>query len=325
MPTVLSNGCLIHYRLHGSWEMGATPLVLIPGWGCDAGSWGGLLGRLAADRPCIAVDNRGGGGSGRTRRLFGIATMADDAIGVLDALGIKEADVLGNSLGGMVAQAMAVRNPNRVRSLILLSTSPGIGSIPCHPTIVGDGVRCLSRRLRSHGTSGSGAPSGEKQPAAAIGLRPPSATTGPRPSVSLFQLGATLSWFGLPVLSRIRVPTLVIHGTHDAVIPALNARLVARLIRGAELRLIPGAGHLILDTSAEAVAAAVASLLEREGGSSPAAGAASQARAATPQARAATPQARGAAPQARRATPRARRAASPASMAQPPTTVPAVS
>ena len=304
MPTVLSNGCLIHYRLHGSFEAGATPLLLIPGWGCDAGSWGDLLERLAADRPCIAVDNRGGGGSGRTRRLFGIATMADDAISVLDALDIERADVLGNSLGGMVAQAMALRHPRRVRSLILLSTSPGIGSIPCHPTIVAEAVRQLSRRLRGRLPATPGAPARvEHHPAPAgrsAATSAPGPSAGSRRSVSLFQLGASLSWFGLPVLSRIRVPTLVIHGTRDAVIPAFNARLVARLIRGAELRLIPGAGHLILDTSAEAVAAAVATLLEREAGNSPAA-----------------PPVAGAWPQARRASP-------PATVAQPPTPVAAV-
>ncbi len=249
MPTALSeDGCRIHYRLHGDWPARSTPVMLIPGWGCDSRSWGPLLQRLRA-RPCIALDNRDSGRSGHSRRPFGIATMADDALAVLGTLGIAEADVLGNSLGGMVGQALALRHPERVRSLVLLSSSPGIGSIPCHPILVGDAIRHLGRRIRPR----SGSPEVRRRAVAAA----------PSSRVSLAQLGATLGWFGLPVISRIQVPTLVVHGTCDAVVPALNARIMARLIPGSALVLVPGAGHLILDTDAGPVADAISRFLER--------------------------------------------------------------
>jgi pimeloyl-ACP methyl ester carboxylesterase len=253
VPRVRSgDGCPIHYRLHGP-RTEATPLLLIPGWGCDGGSWGGLLERLSAVRTCVTVDNRGSGRSGPSRRPFGIGTMADDAVRVLEAAALARVDVVGNSLGGMVGQALALRHPERVRSLVLLSSSPGIGSIPCHPMGMGVILGQLAGRLRH--LSATAPISGEGHTA------PADLARRPAPRLSLAQFGATLGWFGLPVLRRIRVPTLIVHGTHDVVVPALNARLMARLIPGAELVLVAGAGHLILDTHADRVAAAISGFL----------------------------------------------------------------
>jgi pimeloyl-ACP methyl ester carboxylesterase len=270
VPTLLRHDCPLHYHVVGERRPGTTPILLIPGWGCDSGSWGDLLSLLAARQSCIVVDNR------RGRRLFSVATMADDAAAILNDAGVERADVIGNSLGGMVGQALALRHPQRVRSLVLLSTSPGVGSIPCHPALLRDGVRQLGGRfLRRHGAAQSA-----RQPAS---IRPPARSgaaalraTGPVLSAaaltvparserrfSLLQLGATLSWFGLPVLSRIRVPTLVVHGTHDAVVPALNARLLAHYIPDARLHLIRGAGHLILGAGAPPVAEAITAFLEQ--------------------------------------------------------------
>jgi pimeloyl-ACP methyl ester carboxylesterase len=265
MPTVLRDGCAIHYQVHGGGRPPTVPVLLIPGWGCDAGSWGGLLESLQSERPCITLDNRGSGRSGGGRRPFGIATMADDCEAVLDALGVARVDVLGNSLGGMVGQAMALRHRRRLRCLVLLSSTPGVGGFPSHPTLVTGALRHLGHRLRIRaGLAARGIPQpGMTAPAAAGGGVPTHPPGGPGLARrrSLAQLGASMSWFGLPWLSRIQVPTLVIHGTHDAVVPALNARLLARLIPGARLHLVPGAGHLILDSSAGRVAAAVSAFL----------------------------------------------------------------
>jgi len=191
VPTVLSRGCPIHFELHGEWPPGATPLLLIPGWGCDIRSWGELLDRLAPQRPCITVDNRGSGESGLGQRLFGVATMADDAAAVMRCLGIRHADVLGNSLGGMVTQALALRHPARVRSMVLLSSTPGLGSLPCHPSLLWEFVRHGGSRCQS-------APPGRP-----VQL-PPRARLPRRRS--LVQLGAGASWFGLPVLRRSGSP-----------------------------------------------------------------------------------------------------------------------
>ncbi len=241
VPTVLSGGCRIHYLVRGEGRTGVPPLLLLPGWGCDTASWGGLLDHLAAGRRCIAVEHRGSGASGRCRRLFGIATMADDAARVLAALGVERADVLGNSLGGMVGQALAVRHRARVRSLVLLSSSPGVGGVPSHPRLLLGALRALRGRVRPRVAAGTRANRRRFDPA---------------------QLGATLGWFGPPVLSRIRVPTLVVHGSRDSVVPAINARLMARLIPRARLRILPDAGHLILDTHAGMVADAVTAFLD---------------------------------------------------------------
>jgi len=244
VPVILRDGCPIHFQVFGEGPPDATPLLLIHGWGCDIDSWGRLLPRLARVRRCIAVDNRGAGRSGRGRWLFGIATMADDATAVLDALGVERADVLGNSLGGMVAQVLAVRHPSRVRSLILLSSSPGLASIPSPRRLLVDLLRWVRRRSRSSGRA-----------------LPRSRRRHRRPTC---QLSAGLTWFGLPVLWRIRVPVLLLHGRRDSVIPPLNARLMARLIPRARLHLLPRAGHLILATHSRAVADAVTSFLDEQ-------------------------------------------------------------
>jgi pimeloyl-ACP methyl ester carboxylesterase len=271
VPTLLRRGCPLRYRIVGSRLPGEVPILLIPGWGCDGGSWGDLLQRLAAQRSCIAIENR------RARRPFSIATMADDAAAILDDAGVQRVDVVGNSLGGMVGQALALRHPDRVRSLVLLSTSPGVGSIPCHPALLRAGLRQVGGRLRwrraprprastprraLHGAAALGATGAVLSAAALAGAAAMAAPAAAERRFSLSQLWATLSWFGLPVLSQIRVPTLVVHGTHDAVVPALNARLLAHRIPGARLHLIRGAGHLILGSRARGVAETIATFLE---------------------------------------------------------------
>lgn len=247
MPTITRDNCSIHYSVQGD----GPPLLLIPGWGCSTESWGRLLPRLAKQYTCITVDNRGGGRSGRAGRFFSVATMADDAMAVVETLGYDKVHVLGNSLGGMVAQAAALRHRERIASLVLLSTSPGVASVPCHPSLLLGGVRLLQRRFFSR-----------RMPVTTLEPEPsPAADEDKLGRFSPAQLLATMTWWGLPVLAKISTPTLIIHGADDPVIPPFNARLFERFIRGSRLRLIPGAGHFILTDALQAVASSLETFL----------------------------------------------------------------
>ena len=106
---------------HGSGE----PLLLIPGLGYAVWCWQPQLPAFAAARRVVAIDNRGAGRSPKPPGPYTLEEMADDAASALDRLGIESAAVLGHSMGGYIAQALALRHPARVRSLVLVGTGPG--------------------------------------------------------------------------------------------------------------------------------------------------------------------------------------------------------
>src|SRR3954470_2798401 len=121
MPFLRVNGAGLHYTRSGAGE----PLLWLPGFAISSMAWQPVEHHYAAACDSIAFDNRATGRSGPTRRIISIPQLAGDAVGVLDALGIESAHVYGISYGGMVAQEMAIRFPDRVRGLILGGTTPG--------------------------------------------------------------------------------------------------------------------------------------------------------------------------------------------------------
>lgn len=265
MPRLLRpDGGSVTYHVVGR----GSPVLLLNGLGATAKGWGAMLDRLAQGHLCIAVDHRGSGGDTLPPTPFTIDDLADDACAVLDDAGLPRADVLGNSFGGMVAQAVAVRHPARVRGLVLASTSFGLGSIPAHPSFA---YHLLAARLRR---------ATRTRHLASLVLGPATLVDHPErlddvvsgvsghavgpvgPAVQL-QLRAALRWNGLMRLRRIAAPTLVLHGTHDRLVPAANARLMARLIPHATLYLLPRAGHFFITDAGEEAAEVVAAFVAR--------------------------------------------------------------
>src|SRR6266704_2873155 len=121
-----SNGTLrIAYELQGTMHRRRPWLVLIQGMGFDRSGWEPVLPALRRSFRLVLVDNRGTGRSGRPDGSFTVADMAGDVVAVLDAAGIGRAHVLGASLGGMVAQELAITRPERVDRLVLVGTTPG--------------------------------------------------------------------------------------------------------------------------------------------------------------------------------------------------------
>lgn len=231
------------------------PLVLAIGTGSTMAEWDpALLARLARGRRLILLDYPGVGRSARLPRdRTSFAALADTLARLLPAIGVDRADVLGWSMGGFVAQQLAVRHPDRVRRLVLAGTNPGgdaaVLGPPSDQAIDSDPdpsdadvLRVLYPRTAAGRTEGR-AFLRRLELASATGEIPddfdvPAATVRA-------QVAAEDPWLrsnaNAGALRRLAVPALVAGGRADRVTPPANARALARLIPGARLRLYPGA------------------------------------------------------------------------------------
>lgn len=120
MPKIKTDDTSLYYEVNG----GGEPLLLIAGLGSDSSSWAGVVKMFSARFRTVVFDNLGTGRSDIMRRPYTIRRMADDAVRLLDHLKIERAHVIGHSMGGYVAQEIAVSYPGRVNKLILESTAP---------------------------------------------------------------------------------------------------------------------------------------------------------------------------------------------------------
>ena len=214
-------------------EGDGEPLVLLNGLTRPLESWGPFVQALSG-RTVVRFDLPGVGGSPTPLVPLPISMLARIAASVLDAVGLDRADVLGFSLGGAVAQQLAAQSPTRVRRLVLVSTSCGVGASP--------GSTGSLRSLR--------APSGSD--------------SWPRTDAvgALWHALAISSWSSVPFLGAIRAPTLVVCGIHDRLVPATNSTFLARRIPGAELVLLPAGHDLQRRGPAHALAGAVEPFLD---------------------------------------------------------------
>jgi len=255
------DGDLIRISVRGE----GRPLLLIMGLGGNVEMWDPLERALnARGVQTIAYDAPGTGDSPPRlvpRRMPGLARQAAH---ILDAVGHPDADVLGVSFGGAVAQELALADPRRVRRLVLASTMCGIGGVPGNPlvlSLLATPLRYYSPvflRLTANVLYGPAAPADEdrlQRQIAARRARPPSLWG------YVGQLVAAGGWSSLPRLHRMRTPTLVLSGAADPIVPPVNARLLARRIPGAELEIVPDAGHLLLMEHPDHVATRIASFL----------------------------------------------------------------
>jgi len=222
------------------------PVVLIMGLAYPSQMWYRTRPLLASRYRTVALDNRGVGRSDVPQGPYPIAVMASDAAAVLDAAGIESAHVFGVSMGGMIAQELALRYPARVRSLILGCTAAGgPTAIRAEP----EAIQMLMSREKM---------SPEQAAEAAVPFIYDPATPRERIDEDLAirrpwfqsaegyaaQLQGILAWEAYSRLGQIVAPTLVIHGESDRLIPPGNANLIAERIPGAKLVRIPCASHL---------------------------------------------------------------------------------
>jgi pimeloyl-ACP methyl ester carboxylesterase len=252
MPIAPSKGARIHYSEHGKRGQGPA-VVLVQGLGLSSRFWFDVPELLAHDRHgprfVLAVDNRGTGRSDKPRRLWTMGTMADDVVAVLDHAGVESAFIVGISMGGMIAQHVALRHPSRVRGLVLLATTAGflLGALP-EATALGrllsipfGGPRAaknLTRLLLPESKWGQAKEIFRDWPNA---MRDdPTA-----PGTFAAHLFAASTHLVTRRLHEIRCPAVVVAGAHDALIPLRNAQVLAQKIPNAELEVLAESGHAV--------------------------------------------------------------------------------
>jgi 3-oxoadipate enol-lactonase len=238
-----------------SYERGGSgpPLLLIMGMSGTSLHWGeSFLSDLRRDFDVIVYDHRG---VGESTRLEGssltIPQLAEDAAGVLDALGIDSAHVVGISMGGMVAQELALAQPERIRTLMLGCTyCGGDGSSLASPEVkqrLGEGMMSGDRQLALRASwEANVSRSFAKDADAYAAFLAVSRRRSVAIPVILAQAQATMAHDTSARLARLAMPILVVHGTEDEVIPVENGRLIASLIPGARLEIIDGVGHMFI-------------------------------------------------------------------------------
>ncbi|MGC2657626.1 MAG: alpha/beta fold hydrolase [Bryobacteraceae bacterium] len=243
MPYALNRGVRLYWEERGA----GPPLLMIMGLSFTLEMWHRLAPELALHYRLILFDNRGMGRSDVPKGRFSIPQMAQDATAVMDAAGIEAAHVLGASMGGMIAQELALRYPSRILSLMLGCTSHG-GLIsrwpdfrfrPPKDALSADRLRrerSLNDLLYAESTMRQLIEEDLIVRAACRWTR----------EGFLKQFAAILLWSSYWRLPRIQAPTLVVHGEEDHLIPPSNGRTVARRIPGARFVSIPHAGHVMM-------------------------------------------------------------------------------
>ena len=246
MPKVNVEGIGLDYEASGE----GVPLLLIMGLGANLDWWDPrLLQGLSRDFRTIRFDNRGTGRSDDSEEEYTMRRLADDAAGLLDALGIDRAHVLGISMGGMIAQELALAHPEKIERLVLASTHCG-GSHVVPPSEEALGI--MAR------VAGAASPEetarlnvllcftkeAVKENPAAIDawireiLKVP--TSG---ETLLRQMGAIAGFDSYDRLAALKVPTLVVHGKQDILIPPENGSILAKAIPGSHFVLLEHSAH----------------------------------------------------------------------------------
>lgn len=210
-PLPCASGLRIAMRVQGEGD----PILLMNGMTRPMQSWDPFIGALQG-RTIISFDAPGVGASPTLARPLSITELATLATEVLDAAGLQDADILGYSHGGAIAQEMAHQTPGRVRGLVLAATSCGVGATP-------GSQRDLLRSLGS----------------------PVDGTPWPFPDLlgMFWQSLAMSNWSSIPFLGSLQMPTLVVCGSRDRVVPPSNSRVLARRVPGATLAMLPDRGH----------------------------------------------------------------------------------
>ena len=244
---------------------GRPPLLLCNGIGVSLELFQPFVEALDPQRPVIRFDMPGIGGSPAPVVPYHLATLPSLLAGLLDQLGYEQADVLGISWGGGLAQQFALSRPDRVRRLVLVATAPGALMVPGHPRVL---LRMLTpRRHRDPGYAAHVAGelyggSAREDPIVARDLLHATTRLGPARGY-YYQLISMLGWTSLPWLPRLRPPTLILAGDDDPIIPVVNARIMHRLIRRSTLHVYRG-GHLELAADPERLASAVQAFLDAD-------------------------------------------------------------
>ena len=244
---------------------GRPPLLLCNGIGVSLELFQPFVDVLDPQRPVIRFDMPGVGGSPAPVVPYHLARLPSLLTGLLDQLGYEQADVLGISWGGGLAQQFALSRPDRVRRLVLVATGPGSLMVPGRPWVL---LRMLTpRRHQDPGYAARVAGelyggSAREDPIVARDLLHATTRLGPARGY-YYQLISILGWTSLPRLPRLRPPTLILAGDDDPIIPVVNGRIMHWLIPRSRLHIYHG-GHLEMAADPERLAVAVEAFLDAD-------------------------------------------------------------
>ena len=263
MPKALVNGVHIYYEVYGRGE----PILLIMGGGGSALAWQSQIPTFSQHLRVIAYDNRDCGRSEKLAAEYAIAHMADDALALLQHLDMPSAHVFGVSMGGMIAQDLALRYPEHVRTLILGGTSPCLAAMPSsekalraliESTLL-SGREAFDRMIWTIYSDAYVAANNEDL---WLRFQVEAGLTPPLDSLR-HHLIATNAFDVRDRLGEILAPTLVMTGDEDPLVPPENSRFLAEHIPGAELIVYPGARHAFSNEFEEGCNAAVLDFIGR--------------------------------------------------------------
>ncbi len=268
MPKAHANGIEIYYEVAGS----GKPLLLIAGLGYGLWMWHKMVPGLAEHFQVVAFDNRGAGQTDKPDGPYTVQMLAADTAGLLDELGIAHAAVMGHSMGGFVAQELTLSRPDLVDRLILSSTNfGGPHHVPVTPEALavmldrsGDPIELVRRGIAVAAAPGFA----EAHPEIVQELVAYRLTNPVPPAQYQAQVAVGMGLMSEEAcfehrLKDVRVPTLILFGEHDKVVPPANADLLAREIPDSRIVILPNAGHIFpIEAPAAAVAAVVGFLRE---------------------------------------------------------------
>ena len=262
------NDINIYYEIHGKGE----PLLLIEGLGYSSWMWFKQIPELSKNYKVIVFDNRGVGRSDKPDSEYSIEMMADDTAALLKSLGVKSAHVLGVSMGGFIAQELALRHPDTIRSLILVSTGSGVeNSVPRNSLLLNGFLKFWGLMPSMLELSGKGSAPADTS---SYGLTPEKKiryglstaftpdyfkdnpdvidrivkwrVANPQPDYAWKrQFTAAVGFNSSNRVHEIKAPTLVVVGEEDRIVSPDSSKLLAERIPNSEFKLVKGTGHLL--------------------------------------------------------------------------------
>ncbi len=246
MPKTKVNDINIYYEIHGD----GFPLVMIMGLGADIMWWEPeLLEGFAKNFKVIVFDNRGAGRSDKPANNYSIKLFADDTIGLMKVLGIEKAHILGVSMGGMIAQEIAINYPNMVERLVLVVTSPGgPKAIPPSPEAL---EQLTMDRSKMKPEDIAKKVIETLFPQDYLKRHPEILDKFIKritkymipPDAYMRQLNAVMNFNSYERLHKIRAPTLIVMGGKDIIVPPENGRILAEKIPNSKLVIFEESGH----------------------------------------------------------------------------------
>lgn len=246
MPQIKSNGIEIYYEQAGSGD----PILLIPGYTCDTTFWAGVAEGLAKNFTVATLDNRDFGRSSSVGQDYDVADLATDTIALCKEVDLADVTVVGHSLGGAIAQRIAVETPQIIKQLVLANTFTKISTVS---------ISALKSHieLRSEGVSDTAVvhaampwfygPDFLGNADAVAELEAVLVETADQLSIETQQrqFRALCAFDSSDWVHQISVPTAVVASEFDLVVPLAESQMLASKIKGAQLTTVPGAGHAL--------------------------------------------------------------------------------